>query len=175
MNPILEQLETKLSSALLGLDSSQTQLRLTADPACWTIQQIIEHLLMTYASTATAFESRLAKGTPTLSRPTPSHRVRQFVVITLGLMPGRRQAPPEVTPPPSDPPHSGEQLIATTCEALTRMDRIFDQADHAFGPARCLTHFALGPLSASQWRSFHLAHGTHHVRQIAAIRRVHSL
>jgi len=92
MNPTLEQLETKLSTVLQGLDSVQTQLRLTPDSACWTIQQIIEHLLMTYASTTAAFESRLAKGTPTLSRPSPSHRARQFVVITLGLMPGRRTA-----------------------------------------------------------------------------------
>jgi hypothetical protein len=174
MNPTIQQLETKLSSALNGLDASQTQLRLTADSARWTIQQITEHLLMTYASTAAAFESRLAKGTPTLSRPTPSHRARQFVVITLGLMPGRRQAPPEVTPPPSNPPLSGEQLIATTREALTHMDHIF-QADHVFGSARCLTHFALGPLSVSQWRRFHLSHGCHHIRQIAAIRRTHGL
>jgi len=175
MNPTLEQLETKLSTVLQGLDSVQTQLRLTPDSACWTIQQIIEHLLMTYASTTAAFESRLAKGTPTLSRPSPSHRARQFVVITLGLMPGRRTAPPEVTPPASASSQSGEQLTTITRDALTHLDVIFSQADQAFGPARCLTHFALGPLSASQWRRFHLAHGTHHVRQIAAIRRTHGL
>ncbi len=33
MNPTIEQLETKLSSALHGLNSSQTQLRLTDDPS----------------------------------------------------------------------------------------------------------------------------------------------
>jgi hypothetical protein len=175
MNPTIQRLETKLSSALHSLDPSQTQLRLTDDPSCWTIQQITEHLLMTYASTTAAFESRLAKGTPTLSRPTPSHRARQFVVITLGLMPGRRTAPPEVTPPASASPLSGEQLTAITRDALTHLDVIFSQADQAFGPTRCLTHFALGPLSASQWRRFHLSHGSHHVRQIAAIRRAHGL
>jgi len=175
MNPTIEQLETKLSSALHGLSSSQTQLRLTDDPSCWTIQQIIEHLLMTYASTGSSFESRIAKGTPTLSRPTPSHRARQFVVITLGLMPGRHRAPPEVTPTPTDHRFSGEQLITITRKALTHLDVIFNQADQAFGPARCLTHFALGPLSASQWRRFHLSHGSHHARQIVAIRRAHGL
>jgi hypothetical protein len=175
MNPTIERLESKLSSALHGLNSSQTQLRLTDDNSCWTIQQITEHLLMTYASTSSAFESRLAKGTPTLSRPSPSHRARQFIVITLGLMPGRRKAPPEVTPTRTDHRFSGEQLIASTHKALTHLDVIFSQADQAFGPARCLTHFALGPLSASQWRRFHLSHGSHHVRQILAIRRAHGL
>jgi hypothetical protein len=175
MNPTIERLEHKLSSALQGLDASQTQLRLHDDPSCWTIQQITEHLLMTYASTTAAFESRLAKGTPTLSGPTPSHRARQFIVITLGLMPGRRKSPPEVTPTGSGSPLSGEQLIATARDALTHLDGIFSQADQAFGPARCLTHFVLGPLSASQWRRFHLSHGSHHVRQIAMIRRAHRL
>jgi hypothetical protein len=175
MNPTLEQLETKLSSALHGLDSSQTQLRLTNDPSRWTIQQITEHLLMTYASTAASFETRLAKGTPTLSRPTSAHRARQFAVITLGLMPGRRQAPPEVTPPDSASPRSGSDLTATAHDALSRLDDLFNHAEQSFGAVRCLSHFALGPLTASQWRRFHLSHGRHHVRQIAAIRRAHGI
>ncbi len=175
MNPTLRQLETKLASALHGLDASQTQLRLTSDPSCWTIQQVIEHLLLTYASTGASFETRLAKGTPTLSRPTPAQRTAQFVVVTLGIMPGRRKSPPEVAPAASVTPRSGDELIATTHDALTRLDQIFNQAEQAFGSVRCLSHFALGPLSASQWRRFHLSHGSHHARQIAAIRRTHRL
>jgi hypothetical protein len=135
----------------------------------------MEHLLLTYASTTASFETRLAKGRPTLSRPTPAQRTAQFVVITLGLMPGRRKSPPEVTPTPSASPLSGSELIAITHDALTRMDQVFSQAEQAFGSARCLSHFALGPLTASQWRRFHLSHGSHHARQVAAIRRTHGL
>jgi len=175
MNPTIEQLDSRLSSVLQGLDASQTQLRLTPEPSCWTIQQIAEHLLMTYASTGASFETRLAKGTPTLSRPTPAHRAAQFLVITMGIMPGGRKSPPEVTPAASTAPLSGSEIIATTHDALTHLDQAFDQAEKAFGSARCLSHFLLGPLSASQWRRFHLTHGTHHIRQIAAIRRVHGL
>jgi hypothetical protein len=175
MSPTLEQLETKLSAALHGLNSSQTQLRLTNHPSRWTIQQVVQHLLMTYASTAASFETRLAKGTPTLSRPTPAHRAAQFIVITLGLMPGRRTAPPEVTPPASSPALSGDELAATAHEALTHLDHLFDQAEQSFGRARCQSHFILGPLTALQWRRFHLSHGNHHIRQIAAIRRAHGL
>ncbi|WP_035350489.1 DinB family protein [Edaphobacter aggregans] len=175
MDPTLHHLATRLSSALHGLDASQTQLRLTPDPSCWTIQQIIEHLLLTYASTGASFETRLAKGTPTLSRPTSAQRTAQFIVVTLGLMPGRRKSPPEVAPAASAVPLSGSELIAITHAALTRLDHIFDQAEQAFGSTRCLSHFILGPLSASQWRRFHLSHGNHHVRQIAAIRRTHGL
>lgn len=175
MSPTLHKLETKLSAALHGLNSSQTQLRLSDDPSCWTIQQIVQHLLMTYTSTASSFEGRLAKGTPTLSRPTPAHRAAQFVVIRLGLMPGRRKAPPEVTPPASSPPLSGDELAARANDALANLDHLFHQAEESFGKARCQSHFVLGPLTASQWRGFHLAHGNHHIRQIAAIRRAHGL
>ena len=175
MNPTFDQLDRKLSSALQGLDAQQTQLRLTADPSCWTIQQIAEHLLMTYASTGASFETRLAKGTPTLSRPTAAHRIAQFVTITLGRIPRGRKAPPEVTPAASTAPLSGNQIIAITHDALTSLDQTFNQAELAFGSHRCLSHFILGPLSASQWRRFHLAHGNHHIRQIAAIRRTHGL
>jgi hypothetical protein len=175
MSPTIQQLETKLSAALHGLNFSQTQLRLTNDPSCWTIQQIVQHLLMTYASTAASFETRLAKGTPTLSRPTPVHRAAQFIVITLGKMPGGRKAPPEVTPPASSPPLTGNELAATAHEALSHLDQLIDQAEASFGKARCQSHFVLGPLTASQWRRFHLSHGNHHIRQIAAIRHAHGL
>jgi hypothetical protein len=175
MSPTLHKLETKLSAALHGLNSSQTQLRLTNNPSCWTIQQIVQHLLMTYASTASSFESRLAKGTPTLSRPTPTHRTAQFVVITLGFMRGRRKAPPEVTPSASSPPLSGDELAASAHEALVNLDHLLNQIEQKFGKARCQSHFVLGPLTASQWRGFHLSHGKHHIRQIAAIRRAHGL
>jgi hypothetical protein len=130
---------------------------------------------MTYASTGASFDARLAKGTPTLSRPTLAHRLAQFVTITLGRIPSGRKAPPEVTPAASAAPLSGSEVIAITHDALTRLDQIFDQAEKAFGSTRCLSHFILGPLSAAQWRRFHLSHGAHHARQITAIRRAHGI
>jgi hypothetical protein len=175
MNPTLEQLDRKLSSAFRGLGASHTQLRLAPNSSCWTIQQIAEHLLMTYASTGASFETRLAKGTPTRSRPTPAHRVTQFFVITLGIMPGRRKSPPEVTPAASVSPLSGHEIIATAHDALICLDETFNQAEQVFGDTPCLSHFVLGPLSVSQWRRFHLCHGGHHVHQITAIRRTHGV
>jgi hypothetical protein len=175
MNHILLQLERELSSALRDLDAAQTQLRLVDDSSHWSIHQVVEHLLLTYRSTAASFQSRLAKGTPTRSSVTPRHRATQFVVITLGLMPGRRKAPPEVAPANLTTPLSGDQLIDSVTQTLTDLDIIINQARSTFGTAPCLTHFALGPLGARQWRRFHLSHGRHHIRQIKAIRRAHGI
>jgi hypothetical protein len=175
MNAALSKLDRELASSLHGLSSAQTQLQFSDNPSQWSIHQIVHHLLLTYSSTATAFESRLAKGTPTLSRPTLNHRLIQFVVVTLGQMPGRRQAPPEVDPSRPNIPLSGEQLADSASETLSQLDLILDQASRAFGLVPCQSHFALGPLTASQWSRFHLSHGRHHIRQIMAIRRKHGI
>ncbi len=38
-------------------------------------------------------------------------------------------------------------------------------------PANVPTTHVLGPLNIDQWRKFHLVHGEHHLKQIAAIRK----
>ncbi|MBS1799398.1 MAG: DinB family protein [Acidobacteria bacterium] len=171
MNAALATLDRELAASLSGLTSAQTQFRLSNDPSQWSIHQIAQHLLLTYRSTITAFESRIAKGTPTRSRPTLSQRLAQFVVVTLGKMPGRRKAPPEVAPIWPDIALAGDALAESASEALAQLDTILDQASSIFGSIPCQSHFALGPLTPAQWSRFHLSHGRHHIRQIMAIRQ----
>ena len=65
MNNDLQQLQRVITYSLRGLDSAQTQLRPAEQGNRWSIQQIIEHLLLTYSATETAINARLAKRTPT--------------------------------------------------------------------------------------------------------------
>jgi hypothetical protein len=72
MNSVLASLETTLSQALDGLDAAQTQLRPRASGAGtpsekWSIQQIAEHLLLTYKSTCGAIRTASTRASP----PTP--------------------------------------------------------------------------------------------------------
>jgi hypothetical protein len=177
MDTTLQQLQDDLTRSLHGLSATQAQLRPQDDPTRWNICQIVQHLLLTYASTCASIEDRVAKGTPTRSRLTPSQFLPRLLVIRLGLIPVRREAPALVTPPARPPaPHpSGDDLVMDLCSGLTRMDLVLSQAENLFSSAPCLSHFALGPLSIPQWRRFHLVHGRHHIRQIAAIRREYSL
>jgi hypothetical protein len=159
-----------------SLDATLTQLRPPAHPANWSIQQIVEHLLLTYASTETAINARLAKRTPTGASPTLVHRIAQFAVTRCGYLPTGREAPPMVTPQPNTPPSSGEDLAHSAAEHLAHLDLLFTEAEALFGPAsQCATHAILGPLNIHQWRKFHLVHGEHHLKQIAAIRKAHNL
>jgi hypothetical protein len=170
MNPVLEQLQIEISDAVYGLDSVQTQATPTAHPDKWTIQQIVEHLCLTYGSTAEMIGKRLAKGSPTKRKPTVQQRIAQLACIQFGYFPGGRRAPEDVTPSNSQPPRTGDELTCSAADHLTRVDQVLNEAEAIFGAERCVTHQVLGPLSVNQWRRFHLVHGDHHVRQILAIR-----
>jgi hypothetical protein len=176
MNSTLTQLHREIADSLRSLDATQTQLRPPSRPGKWSIQQIIEHLLLTYSSTETAINARLTKRTPTRAQPTLTHRVFRFAVTRCGYFPTGREAPEPVTPQPSTHPLSGEDLAQTAAEHLARLDLLFTEAETLFGPAsQCASHAVLGPLKIDQWRKFQIIHGEHHLKQIAAIRKAHNV
>jgi hypothetical protein len=175
MDPILQQLHNEIAGSIDGLDSAQTQLTPSASSEKWSIQQIVQHLCLTYAFTETAFDARLAKGTPTIAKPTLQQRIGQYFLTTLGIFPSGREAPERVSPPQIVSPVGGSDLSHYSGEHLDRIDRLFNEAEALFGPGRCISHMILGPLSIHQWRRFHLVHGRHHVKQILAIRAAHNL
>ena len=143
-------------------------------PEKWTIQQIVEHLLLSYESTCSVVEGRIGKGTPTKSRPTVPQRVGQLVVVKVGRFPHGRVAPAVVTPAePTARMMSARELDGRVAEELFPMDALFAEAERMWGASqRCVTHGALGAMSIDQWRRFHLVHGEHHLRQILATRAV---
>jgi hypothetical protein len=175
MDPILTQLHNEIANSLDDLDSAQTQLTPSTSTDKWSIQQIVQHLCLTYAFTETAFDARLAKGAPTHARPTLQQRIGQYFLTTLGIFPSGREAPERVAPPQIASPVCGNDLVHYTGEHLARLDKLFNQAEALFGSGRCISHMILGPLSIHQWRRFHLIHGRHHLKQIRAIRSAHHI
>jgi len=176
MNATLHQLQREIASCLNGLDAGQTQLRPPSRPGKWSIQQIIEHLLLSYSGTETALNARLAKRTPTRAKPNLLQRASQYTLIHLGYFPTGREAPPLVTPPATSHPLSGRELAEASAEHLHRIDDLSAEGEKLFGTdERCASHMVLGPLSINQWRRFHLIHGEHHLKQIVAIRKTHKV
>lgn len=172
----LGQLNHALAYSLHGLDSAQTQLRPLKRKNRWSIQQIVEHLLLTYSSTEDAIAARLAKGRPTRAKPGLMQRVSQYTVIRLGYFPRGRKAPALVMPPAETAAAlSGEELAHKVREQLLRLHELCNDAEKAFDERKCAKHHVLGPLNVAQWRRFHLIHGEHHARQILAIRKEHGV
>ncbi len=171
MDKSLQALKDEMRSAIEDLGAAETQLRPRLRPAAWSIQQIVEHLLLTYAWTAEVFQSRLVRGSATKKQPTALQRIMQTVIVTCGYFPPGRSAPEPVQPKPITEPLSGPGLSSLVVAKLSRLEDLSRQAEEEFGSGRSVTHFLLGPMSIRQWRRFHLVHARHHLKQIAAIRR----
>jgi len=173
MHECLERLETELVAILDELNARETQLAPRARPEKWTIQQSVEHLLLTYRSTSAQARLRLHKGAPTRAQPSLGQRLAQMTVLNLGYFPSGRHAPPAVCPTLPASLRTGAELTRRLHEDLLEMDGALAQAETVFGQRRFASHLILGPLSAKQWRKFHLVHGRHHANQIRRIRREH--
>ena len=175
MHPVFEQLQREIGESLKGLDAAQTQFRPVNSSEKWSIQQVMEHLLLTYTYSFQAFEARIERGVPTKAKPNVPMRAVQFVVLTVGFMPKGRKAPVMVTPPMCGALLSGDALVLQADEALIRLDELADKAEGLFGRQRSISHQVLGPLNVTQWRRFQLVHGEHHLKQIRAIRLAHGV
>jgi Protein of unknown function (DUF1569) len=177
MNSTLHQLQREIAYSLNGLDAAQTQLQPPSRPDKWNIQQIMEHLLLSYSGTEMALNARLAKRTPTKAKPNIPQYLVQYTLIHLGYFPHGRKAPPLVTPiAPTTHPLCGEDLTQAAADHLTQLDLLCTEAEELFGPTcRCASHMSLGPLRVDQWRKFQLIHGEHHLKQILAIRKAHQV
>ena len=173
MDDVLATLSDEAAAALGGLSASQTQATPAAYPEKWSIQQIVEHLLLTYRATVPAIQARLDKGSATRAVPTLGQRLGQFMIVSMGRFPEGRPAPAAVAPSRPQTLRSGDELARRMRSELNEVEAVTARAEELFGSRRAASHMILGPLSMEQWRGFHLVHGRHHLKQIRAIRKEH--
>ncbi len=164
MSRTLDRLEAALTGALAGLDESATARR--REPGKWSVHEIAEHLLLSYAATESNVRARLAKGTAASARPSFGQGVGRFMITVVGYFPAGRKSPEMVVPRVGERV-GGETLCAAVRERLGGVERVLCEAEEVFGSrVRSVTHPILGPMTPKEWRQFHLRHGLHHVRQI---------
>jgi hypothetical protein len=167
VHPLLDQTRELLAAPLAGCSAEQIAHHPGGDIACWSAQQVIEHLSATWRSTISGIENRLQKDRPLQTRPTLAQRCMQFAVCNLGYFPKGARAPAAVQPAGSPGDLiTGDELIARFSATLAAMDRMLNRIEPQSDGAPVLTHFVLGPLSVDCWRSFHRTHARHHARQI---------
>lgn len=164
MDSRLDKLRKSLESAVEGMSSEQLSWH---HPGKWCAAQLLEHLYLTYTGTIKGFERVMSSGKPLASRASINQRLRTFVVVGLGHMPGGVKAP-SVVVPKGLPIDAVRNEIGAQLEA---MDAVIAQCEARFGRrVHVLDHPILGPLSAPQWRTLHVVHGRHHHRQLLALR-----
>jgi len=164
MDSRLDELKRAVESAVEGLSSEQ----LVWHPADkWCAAEVLEHLYLTYTGTIKGFTKVLESGKPLVTRTSIKQRVQTLVVVGFQYMPQGRQAPTN-TRPRGLP---GVKVRNEMGAKIVEMDAIIAQCEARFGRgSRLLDHLILGPLTASQWRMFHLVHGRHHVKQLLRLR-----
>ncbi len=135
-------------------------------PDRWSVAEILDHLLKTYASTTHILNRCLEQNVPKGGRPTVRDRVSAWLVVDLGYFP-RGVMAPALAMPSANPDATVRDDVLT---ALKQLDGAARAAEERFGRlTKLANHFALGPLDARQWRRFHLVHTRHHMKQIARL------
>lgn len=161
----LRKLQQEVASEISSL--SPDQLTWHAEGK-WCAAEVLEHLYLTYTGTIKGFERLMAASKPTITPATLKQRVAKIVVIGLGHMPSGREAPKMARPRglPS------EKVLGEIVDKIAEMDAFLSNCEAKFGHGQLLDHPILGPLTARQWKEFHLVHGLHHLKQIRRVREM---
>jgi Protein of unknown function (DUF1569) len=132
----------------------------------WCAAEVLEHLYLTYTTTAKGFVRCLQAEKPLASAPTWRQRLAITLVAEIGYLPVGRNSPDRVRP-------RGMPVETVATEIgpqIESMDKLITEAETRFGSGvPLMDHPILGPLTAKQWRKFHWIHGRHHLKQITRL------
>lgn len=172
MHVVLESIETRISRELSGLDADTAQKHPGDKAYLWSMQQVAEHLMLSYRYTAQKLEDRLRKGLASHNRRHSLLQwVLQFMVLSFGHFPRGVPALNETAPTPGIfPAMDGDDLASSLRAELQSMDKLLDRCRQRFGMERVAVHPLLGPLRVDQWRRYHAVHTQHHLEQLQRIR-----
>jgi len=164
MDANLAQLRSILASAIRGMTLDQLTRHRDGK---WSPAEILEHLNLTYSGTIKGLDRCIQSGTTSASSDRSRMRWQRLIVIQVGYFPHGRQSPPRVLPRGTP----AEQVTAEILENVSRLDGVIQQCETRFGRSKPLAdHPVLGPLTAAEWRKFHLVHGKHHAKQIRRLK-----
>ena len=157
-------LKRAITDAILGMTSED----LTRHPeGKWSTAEILDHLNLTYIGTVKGLGRCLTLGQTTASPDRSSKRWQRIGITALGYFPNGRKSPKWVLPRGLP----AEQVKAEILENVARMHALIDECEARFGKRKPIAdHPILGPLTAAEWRKFHLVHGRHHVKQILRLK-----
>jgi hypothetical protein len=160
MNSHLEQLQKALAGATADVFEEELNWH---PPGKWCAAEVLEHLYLSYTWNLKGFGRVIEAGKPLATPSTLWQRCQVLVAIDFGYLPEGRKAPAKTLP---------RGLLAEIVRTgivpkIAELDEIVAHCEQRWGLRRkLLDHPILGPLSADQWRKFHLVHGLHHLRQI---------
>jgi uncharacterized protein DUF1569 len=171
MHPVFESAFREVTAELGAFDATSASVHPCGRPHCWSVQQIVEHLVLSLDATRTVLEGRMSKGSPgrNLYRSRTEWAL-QLMILSAGHMPKGVGASRETTPAANLPATGVRELTERLERAMESLDATLDQCRQRFHMERVGRHFLLGPLRVDQWRRYHVLHLRHHVKQICELR-----
>jgi hypothetical protein len=166
-SPLLRKLQEAVSSSIAGLSDDQWSWH---PPEKWCAAEVIEHLYLTYTGTIKGCESVLATGKVNVNASTWRHRMAKIVVIRFGHMPSGRESPARARPRGLPREKVLAEIVPQIIPKIAEMDEFLNRCERELGSGPLLDHPIIGPLTAAEWKKFHLVHGLHHVKQILRLR-----
>jgi hypothetical protein len=167
MKSNLRQLQKELQAVIEGMSLDELARRPSGNAQKRSAAMILEHLSLSYAGTTKGMERCLAAGKPLARQTTMTDRVKALVVVRFKYLPTGRQAPERTRPSGADP----HKVLAEFGQHVERMEAAIAACEQRYGrSAKLIDHPVIGPLNASQWRTFHCVHGRHHIKQIERLR-----
>lgn len=164
MQSYLEELSGKLEA--VTADMSDDAL-LRAPAGKWCAAEVLEHLRLTYTGTAKMLEKNRDLAVVEPAEITERGQAGRELILEKGRFFEGGQAPPFATPKTAADPQVRTRVI----DDLKRLSEAIAEAERRRGKdANLGNHFALGPLTADEWRRFHYAHGVHHLKQLEALK-----
>jgi hypothetical protein len=159
------KLRNTLSGAIAGMNIDDLSRHSAGK---WSAAEILDHLNLTYLGTIKNLERRIAEGKTCADGDRRKKLLPRFVATRLGFLPKGRKSPERALPRGTP----AQQVVAEIMESITRLDGVLAECETCFlGGVPIAEHPVLGPLTAAEWRGFHLAHGRHHVKQVMAIKK----
>ncbi len=165
MRLVSPELEFVRREAARATGAASADVLSLAPEGKWSPLQVLEHLVLTYTATTKGLLRAMELGRPQRAQRTIGHRLKSVYVLGFGRFPAGMEAPKHTVP--------RDGLVSEPLrhfnDALVAMDASLTDTERRFGHrTRVLVHPILGPLTAQQWRRFHVVHGRHHFKQIVA-------
>jgi hypothetical protein len=164
MNSSCQRIHEVIHNAAAGMTPEQLEWH---PEGKWSVAQILEHLSLTYSGSKIGLDRCAQAGAPAARSASLKDRLSTFVVVKLGYLPGGRQAPKGTVPKGT----STSNILEHFDQQLAAMDEAITCCEQRFGAAvKLLNHPIIGPLTAAEWRKFHVVHAQHHAKQIARLK-----
>lgn len=165
LTPSLRQALEEIESATRGMSDEQMRWH---PEGRWSSVELVEHLALSYARSAAGMRKAMAEAEPKFKKASPIERVGKLLLFGFSYIPPGRKAPEAIHPTGL----SIGDAMASARRGLELVDHTLSDCEKHMGAEKpVFTHPVLGPLTAAQWRRFHLVHTKHHMRQVRKWRR----